>query len=344
MPDTTRGDRAPARSGTRPPVMQFPTERRALGRELNLDDIKAAADRIGPYVRRTPIMHAWVRPLVGGPLRAVRFKLENLQVGGEVDARGALNFALSLSDEQRARGVVTASWGASGSALAYAAHRLGFRATVFLSGPAVTREKLALLEQWGARVVVKGSTWSSTHREARRFADTAQMVYLHPCAEPALIAGQATAVLETLEDVPDLTTLLVSGDGGGVAVSAAALAAKQVRPTVRVVGVELARVARLHHCLQIGRLSDFPTDRRYFGPPRPAPLCFDLVRRYVDELVQVTDDERTETLQTLWGDLEISAGPYGATAATAVLWDRIAVPETGSLCAIVGTSGEEGLF
>jgi threonine dehydratase len=94
----------------------------------------------------------------------------------------------------------------------------------------------------------------------------------------------------------------------------------------------------------VGRLSDFPTDRRYLGPPRVAQICFDLVRRYVDDLVQVTDDERQEALRTLWGELEISAGPFGATAATAALWGRVAVPTTGSLCAIVGSSGEDGLF
>ena len=103
-------------------------------------------------------------------------------------------------------------------------------------------------------------------------------------------------------------------------------------------------MARLHHCLHIGQLSDFPKDPSYLGPPRLADICFQLVRRYVDELVQVSDAERQEALWLLWGELEISAGPLGATGATAVLWGRVRIPDSGSLVAIVGSSGEEGLF
>jgi threonine dehydratase len=343
MPEAIRGRAGRAPRGSR--LLTFPSERRSREEaELNQEQIRQAAARIGPFVRRTPILQAWIRPLVGGPLRSVRFKLENLQVGGQVDVRGALNFALSLPEEQRARGVVTTSWGGIGSALAYAGERLGFPAIVFLSGPAVTREKMVLLEQWGACVMVKGTSWANTQRSARQFAEKTGMAYLDPIAEPAVIAGQATAAMEVLEDVPDLAVLLVSGDGGGLSVTAGALAAKTTRPAVRVIGVELDRVARLHHCLQIGRLSDFPTDPRYLGPPRVARLCFDMVRRYVDEMVRVTDDERQKALNTLWGELEISAGPFGATAATAVLWGRVTIPEKGSLLAIVGSSGEEGLF
>ena len=325
-------------------VLLFPAGTRPRAGEVTLERVQEAAERIRPYIRRTPIMQAWIPSPFEDKLIPVWLKLENLQVGGEVDARGVLNFVLSLPPEEREKGVVTASWGGVGSALAYAGHRLGFPAKVFLSGPAATREKLAVLERWGAEVVVRGSTWSTTHGIARHAARAADMAYLHPFAEPALIAGHGTVALEILEDVPDLSMLLVQGDGGGVTVSGAAVAAKELSPDVRVIGVEVDRVARLHHCITNGRLADFPTSRGYLGPPRVARINYDLVRRYVDEVVVVTDEERQDTLRVLWSEMEVSAGPFGATAITAALWGRVSTPPRGNLCAVVGAAGEDGLF
>lgn len=325
-------------------IVRFPAARGGGYQPLTLERVQEAAERIRPYVRRTPIMHAWLPSLASGEAIPLRLKMENLQVGGEIHTRGVLNFVLTLSEEQRARGVITASWGGVGTALAYAGHRLGFPATVFVSGPALSQEKQALLERWGARVVVKGADWTATHRRARALAEATGQAYLHPFAEPELVVGNSTVVLEILGDEPDLTALLVSGDGGGVALSAAAFGLKSLAPTVEVVGVEVDRVARLHHCVGTGRLADFPLSNQYFGPPRVSRICFDLVREHVDRIVLVTDREREESLRVLWSEMEVSAGVIGATAVTGALWGHVVLPKEGGVCAIIGSAGEDGLF
>lgn len=329
--------RAPERLGA------FQLAQLAAQREVTLAEIKAAENRIRHYIRRTPVMLAHIPSLVTGRRVPIWMKLENLQVGEDAATRGVLNFVLGLPDEQRARGVVSAAWGGIGPALAYVGSRLGFPAFIFLSKRAAYPERLARLERWGARVFTRGARWTTIDAMARRFAEDAGMTYLDPFSDPAVIAGHGTIALEILEDIPHPSVMLVSGDRGGITLAGSALAVKETAPDVRVIGVEVDHIARLRHCLSAGRITDFPTTAGYVGPPRIARVTFDLVRSYVDDVVEVSDQERKNTARTLWTAVEVSAGPFGATAVSAALYGRVPTPPNASICAIVGASGEMGL-
>jgi threonine dehydratase len=289
-------------------------------------------------------MQAWLPPTPNVASVPLHLKLENLQIAGAADVRGVLNFALSLPPEQLARGLVTASWGNVGSAVAYVGHLLGIKTTVYLVRPFASREMRATIERWGAEVVVQGTAWDATERIASEYAAERGIAYIHPFADPAVIAGDATLALDIIESIPDLATLVVPASAGGGLISGMALAAKATNPAIRVVGVEVDRIARFSHSLRAGQPVEVPQPARKVGPGRPEPINFDLVRRYVDEIVLVSDQEIMETLQILWQELEVSASRFGVTPVAAVLLNRVSLPTRGSLCAIVSASGEEGLF
>lgn len=268
----------------------------------------------------------------------------NLQIAGGADVRGVLNFALSLPPEWLARGLVTPSWGNAGSAVAFVGNLLGVSTTVYMVRPFASGEKIAAIERWGAEVIVQGTTWDATERIASEHAASRGQAYIHPFADPSVIAGDATVALDVIENIPNLATIVVPASAGGGLISGVALAAKETNPAIRVVGVEVDRVARFYHSLRAGRPAEVSLPSRRLGPRWPEPINFDLVQRYVDEIVLVSDAEIMDTLHVLWQELEVSASRFGVTPVAAVLRSRIALPTSGSLCAIVGASGEEGLF
>src|SRR5437899_2375580 len=156
-------------------------------------------------------------------------KLEALQVTGSFKARGAISAVLALPPETLRRGIVTASGGNHGLAVAYAGWAAGVPATIFLPR-SVAPDKLAKFTIWGAQVEVSGEVWDDSNRAAVRHAKAEGLTYIHPFADPAVIAGQGTIALEILEEEPDLDTLIVAIGGGGL-ISGIALAARPLRPS-----------------------------------------------------------------------------------------------------------------
>jgi len=329
---------------TRAPILSFPGGVKHRSPAVDLGAVHEAQARLRPYVRRTPILQAWLPSTPRAEAIPLHLKLENLQVAGGADVRGILNFALSLSSDQLARGLVTASWSNVGSAVAYVGHLLGIRTTVYVVRPFAVRESVAAIERWGAEVIVLGTTWDATERLASEHAADRGSAYIDPFADGVVIAGNATVALDVIESIPDLATLVVPASGGGGLISGVALAAKETNPAIRVIGVEVDRVARFYHSLRAGHPTDVPRTARRLGPRQPEPINFDLVRRYVDDIVLVSDQEIVETLHVLWQELEVSASRYGVTPIAAVLKNRVSLPASGSLCAVVSASGEEGLF
>ena len=201
---------------------------------VSLADIQAAAQRIAGRVRRTPTVQAACLHAPTGPLD-LWLKLENLQVTGSFKPRGAINCLLQLDPDRVARGIVTASGGNHGLAVAYAGRQAATRAVIYL--PETTpSEKIEKLHQWGAEVVIEGTVWDEANRAALAHAEREDMALIHPFADPRVVAGQGTVGLEFLEDAPDLDLLVVAIGGGGL-ISGIATAAKAVMPGIRVVGV-----------------------------------------------------------------------------------------------------------
>lgn len=318
--------------------MQRPSGPVALG------DVQRAAERIASAVRRTPLLHA--ARLREPPPADVElgFKLENLQVTGSFKARGALNAVRNLSPEDLRRGLVTASGGNHGLGIAYAGWLVGVPATIYLprNTPIVKAHRLG---GWKARVVFAGEAWDDANRAALAAADDQGLTYIHPFADPAVIAGQGTVALEILDDWPEVDTLIVPIGGGGLA-AGVGLAAKTVKPTIRIIGVEPLGAPTLTESLRAGHpveLESISTAANTLAPRRSEELNLGLIRAYVDDIVLVTDDEMGKAARWLWQELGVGAELSGAAAAAAVLSGRIPFAAGTRVCPIVSGAGATGV-
>jgi threonine dehydratase len=216
-------------------------------------DVRAAYERIRDWIYHTPLEpSSWLSELAGRP---VLLKLENRQETGSFKARGALNFLLQLSPEERVRGVVTASAGNHGQALAWAAARLGVPATVVLPLDAVPI-KVARTRSWGAMVVEHGHGYDEAHLHAERLAAETGAVYAPAFDHPHVIAGQGTVALEILEQRPDVTLIVAPVGGGGLITGTALAVAGRSANAARldVLGVQSDHTAAMHDALQAGHL------------------------------------------------------------------------------------------
>ncbi len=308
-----------------------------------LADIEAAARRIAGRVRRTPLLAAG--PLSRPPADcALVLKLENLQVTGSFKPRGATNCLLQLDPALVARGVITASGGNHGLAVAYAARRAGAPAVIYLPG-STPREKAEKLAALGAEVVIEGTVWDEANRAATARAERDGLAYLHPFADPRVIAGQGTVGLEILEDGPDLDHVIVAIGGGGL-ISGVATALKALKPGIRVSGVEPVGAPTLKRSLEAGEpvaLPEVTTAAGTLAPRRSAQINVDIVSRTVDEIVLVDDAEMRDAARWLWSELGIAAELSGAAAMAALLEGRLDVAPGARVCALVCGAGRDGM-
>jgi threonine dehydratase len=251
-----------------------------------IDDVRAAATVIEGIARRTPLVNSALGP-------DVLLKLESLQPIGAFKIRGAANAISKLDDAQKARGVVCASTGNHGRAVAYAARLQHIHATVCLS-TLVPDVKVHAIEALGAEVRRCGDTQDDAELEARRLVDEDGLVGISPFDHPDVIAGQGTIGLELLEDRPDIETLLVPMSGGGL-IAGIALAAKAIKPSIRVVGITMDRGAAMAQSMAAGRIVDVdevPTladslSGGIAGNRYTLRMCLELV----DDAVLVTERE-----------------------------------------------------
>ncbi|HSL69954.1 MAG TPA: threonine/serine dehydratase, partial [Longimicrobiales bacterium] len=257
---------------------------------IALTDIRSAQERIAQGIVRTPCVPALA--FADRTSARLHLKLENLQRTGSFKDRGALNRLIDLSAEEKKRGVVTASAGNHAQAVAYHCHRLGIQATVVMpeETPLI---KISNTRRHGARIVLHGSNLADSMVEARRIEADERVPLIHPYDDDRVIAGQGTIGLELLEQVPDLTTVVAPIGGGGL-ISGIALAIKEQRPEVRVIGVE-AKVAAsalasraAGHAVHI-EMSETIADG--IAVKRVGDLTFPLLEKYVDEIVTVDEEE-----------------------------------------------------
>jgi threonine dehydratase len=309
-----------------------------------IDEVRDAAARIRGCVRRTPLLLA--APVREKPdvARGLLLKLESLQVTGSFKARGAINAVFSLPPAKLERGVVTASGGNHGLAVAYAGWAAGVGATIFLPR-SVAPDKLAKFAAWGARIEVSGEVWDDSNRAALRHAEAEGLAYIHPFADPAVIAGQGTIALEILEEEPDLDTLIVAIGGGGL-ISGIALAARALRPGIRIIGVEPVGAPTLHDSLAAGRLVELDrldTAAVTLAPRRSEPVNLAIIRQTVERVVLVEDRDMRAAARWLWRECGVAAELSGAAAVAAVLAGHYHPAPSKRVCAIVCGAGTDGI-
>lgn len=282
---------------------------------LSLADIRAAADRIRPYVLRTPTLSG--ETLAGA---GVWLKAENLQRTGAFKVRGAVNAVLQLSPDQRQRGVITLSAGNHGLALAYAAQLLRLPCVVVVRDD-LPLSKLDAIRRLGGEIVLTPVAHWQERLEAEQRERNLHLV--HPFDDPAVAAGQGTVGLEIVEAVPDLRSLLVPVGGGGL-IAGVAVAVKQLRPEVRIVGVEPEQAPGVSESLAAGhpvapsRLDSVAVS---LASPYTRPFNLTLIQRYADEVRTVSDAAIIEALKLVALQAKLVVEPAGAAAVTALLAD-----------------------
>ena len=310
---------------------------------LSLEDVRAAGARIAGKIRRTPLITAdpAKRALGAG---SVSFKLECLQVTGSFKARGALSKLGTLSESDIAKGLVTASGGNHGLAIAYAGWLTGRPATIFVPEN-VSPGKAAKIREWGAELIVTGKVWDESNRAAMAHVARTGATYVHPFADLAIMAGQGTIALELFADDPAIDTLIIAIGGGGL-IAGIATAAKALNPNIRIIGVEPVGAPTLHASLAAGRvveLAEITTIVPTMAARKTETINFDIIRRHVAEIVLVSDDEMREAAKHLWFESGLAVDLSGAAAVAALLTGRVRAESGRRTCALVCGAGADGI-
>jgi threonine dehydratase len=290
--------------------------------EVTLGDVRAAAERIKELARRTPVDHSRLFDAASGA--AAYFKCENLQRGGAFKIRGALNFLMSLDRASRERGVVTFSSGNHAQAVAMAAAHLGTAATIVMPTDA-PKAKLASTQAYGPKIVFFDREREDREAIAGRIAHETGAVVVPSYDHPWIIAGQGTAALELLEEKPDLDAIVVPLGGGGL-LSGTLIAAKALRPHIRIFGVEPELANDWYRSLRAGeRTAIAPPTTIADGlrTPIPGEITFPIVRALAEDVLLVSEEEIKATVRFLLSRMKLLTEPSGAVAAAALLHKKL---------------------
>jgi threonine dehydratase len=287
-----------------------------------LPDIEAARSRLDGVARVTPVYRSETLSRLAG--REVQLKAENLQRTGSFKVRGAYNRISALSAEERAAGVVAASAGNHGQAVAWAALEVGSHARIYMPQDA-PMAKVDATRHYGAEVVLGGDAIEDCLADASRYVDEHGATFVHPFEDPVIIAGQGTIGLELAEQVPEIETVLIPIGGGGLA-SGISLALRAVKPGVRIVGVQAA-----------GTLPDGSgfTIADGIAVKSPGELTMSILDRVLDDMISVTDEEISEAIVLLLERTKLVVEGAGAVGVAAVLSGKVG----GTGCVVPVLSG-----
>ncbi len=279
-----------------------------------LADIRAARERIHGAARETPVYVSESFERMTG--REVWLKAENLQRTGSFKIRGAVNCIASLSDDERAAGVVAVSAGNHAQAVAWAAREAGIDATIFMPQDTPVA-KVEATQNYGARIELGGEMFDDAQEHASAYAETSGATFVHPFEDGRVIAGQGTIGLELIEQLPDVGTVVVPIGGGGLA-SGIAIAAKELKPGLRIVGVQAAACAPF-----AGGVSHGFTIAEGIAVKHPGELTRSIVSDLLDDVVTVTDEEISQAIVLSLERAKLLVEGAGAAALAALLADRV---------------------
>ena len=301
---------------------------------VTLEDIRAAAARIEGRVHRTPVIGSSTLAARCGVAK-FELKCESFQKTGSFKVRGVLNKLSQLSDEARSRGVVAVSAGNHAQALAWASRAAGISCTVVMPATA-SPVKVEASKGYGAHVIQHGNGMEA-FAKALELEKTEGFTFIPPFSDWQVIAGAGTAGLELMEQTqaPDVVVVPV---GGGGLISGVAIAVKEMSPSTRVIGVEPVNASVMRQSLDAGRaLSLTPATAVADGlaAPMAGELNFEVVKRYVDDVVLVSDEEIVDAMTLLFARCKLVAEGAGAAATAALLFGRIPVRNTDHVVAFL---------
>lgn len=289
----------------------------------DLETIRSAHARIRAHIHRTPVFTSEsIDHMTGAHLF---FKCENLQKTGSFKFRGATNAVLSLTDEEAKRGVVTVSSGNHAAAISLAARRRGIPAWIVMPGNA-PRAKRQAVESYGGRVTECEYSVASRDAACKILQEKTGAILIHPYNNPQVIAGQGTATVELLEDVPDLDVIITPVSGGGL-LSGTSIAAKSMRPQIRVIGAEPKNADDAYRSFASGKIEAAAKTETIADGLRATlcPLTFSILRQHVDEIALVTEEEILAAMRTLWERLKLIVEPSGAVSAAIAIHKKFPV-------------------
>lgn len=289
---------------------------------VTFDDIRAASERIRPIAKRTPVMRSRGFDTDAGVTAFL--KCENFQTGGAFKIRGASNFLRSIPKADLPRGVVAYSSGNHAQAVAIAARDLGVKATLVMPTDA-PRSKMEATRAQEAEIVIYDRFKEDRAAIGARIAKETGATLVPPFDHPWIVAGQGTTAMELLEEVPDLDAIVVPIGGGGL-MSGCSIAAKAMKPGIRVIGVEPATANDAALSLAAGeRVEIAPPDTIADGlrVPQLSELTFSIIRENVERVVLVTDDEIRAAVKWLLTRAKILVEPSGAATAAAVMFRKL---------------------
>jgi threonine dehydratase len=302
---------------------------------IPLSEIRAAAGRLSGRVHRTPVSSASGLGQQAGGVRLL-LKCELFQKTGSFKPRGALNKILSLSPEERARGLVTVSAGNHAAAVAWAARVAGASATVVMPTDA-PRSKVEAVQGYGAEIVFHPDRPTLFDKLAE-VRDARGLTFVHPFDDPVVLAGAGTLGLEIVEDVPDVDVVVVPVGGGGL-LGGVASAIKQLRPKSRVVAVELEAGPGLAPALAAGKPVPVrrPSDTLADGltPPFVGARPLEIAKQAVDEIVAVSEEEIRDAMGLLATRAKLYAEGGGAASTAALMAGKVRAPAGSIVVAIV---------
>lgn len=291
---------------------------------VTLEDVYLARERILRFATRTPLkISLSLKGLIGRP---VYLKMETLQATGAFKIRGAANAILALDPDRRANGVVAASSGNHGRAVAYVASQLGIPATICLS-ELVPLAKVCTVEQLGANVVVGGKDQDAAIARGHDIAASENMTYICPFDDPYVIAGQATIGLEILEDCPDADTVIVQVSGGGMA-AGIGMVLKTGKADIQVIGVTMKSGAAMYRSLKAGRPVDIEevstlADALQGGILLENLYTFDMCRQYLDEIMLISEKQIADGICYAFRNERLVLEGAGACGIALLLDERV---------------------
>jgi len=306
---------------------------------VTLNDIKAAQQRIRGIATRTPLVRYHPPASADKNAGALWLKLESLQPIGAFKLRGAYNKIASLSDAERANGVISYSSGNHAQGVAYAAREFGIRCVMVMprNAPKVKVDATAAL---GAEIIVVGGSSLERMQKAEELAAQHGYAIVPPYNDPFIIAGQGTVGLEILEDCPDVDLVLVPVGGGGI-VSGVSSAIKLSRSKAKIVGVEPELANDAQQSFRAGKIVQLPAERVSstladgLRTQSVGALNFEHIRKFVDDIVTVTEDEIRSAMRQAVTSARIVAEPSGAVTFAAWLFHQKQLPESKKAAAVV---------
>jgi len=312
----------------------------SINGQVSLTTIQEASRRIANLAYKTPLYHS---PALSKATNAnVYLKLECYQPIRVFKIRGAANKILQLSEEERKRGLVAASSGNHGLAVSYLAKLTGTQATIVVPTTAV-EEKVRAIEEYGAEVIKEGLFHDERFAKALEIQKTTGAVLVPPFDDPDIIAGQGTIGLEIIESLPDVDTAIVPIGGGGL-ISGIATAIKNLNRNVQVVGVEPETASSMYSSVKnnkITRLSDTTSIADGLATREPGKLTFECVKRYVDEILLVSEEAIERAVFTTMKQCHLIIEPSAAAAIAALL--QKLKPKSGSKIVVVVSGGNVSL-